>query len=275
MSSRRKHIQKKLAKMRPKKPFYKKAVFWYSILFFIIAAGLAYFLVFFDGVQIKTISVLGTQRLNQDDIKSIVEKSATNDFINVGSWKLSSKSMFLVKSDQIQKAILDSNATIENATVAKKWPNKLEITIKEREQIAVFCQEGRCFDIDANGIIFKEAADNDANANLIVRQNQQIENLYVGETAIQKNIMLAIYEIEKKLKENFQINLTEAMISTPIRLDVKTGEGWQIYFDVDADADINSQLTKLDLLLKQEIPQEQRTDLQYIDLRFNARAFYK
>ena len=87
--------------------------------------------------------------------------------------------------------------------------------------------------------------------------------------------MLAIYEIEKNLKDNFQINLSDALISTPIRLDIKTGEGWQIYFNTDTDSDITSQLTKLDLLLQKEISAESRQSLQYIDLRFKDRAYYK
>jgi cell division septal protein FtsQ len=272
MSSRKKNIQEKIRRLRPKKPFYKKSAFWYSVLFITVAVAAAYFLLFFDVIQIKQISVFGAQKLDPQTIEKIVEKSITQNFINIGNWNLSSKSIFLAKSAQIQKSILNYDATIEAVAVAKKWPDKLEIIIKEREQIAIFCQEDNCFYIDANGIIF-EKYENSGDS-LIVRQNQQQENLSIGQVAVQKNIMLAIYEIEKKLKENFQINLTNALISTPIRLNVQTGEGWQIYFDIDAGSNISSQLDKLDLLLKQEISQDQRPNLQYIDLRF-SRAYYK
>ena len=84
-----------------------------------------------------------------------------------------------------------------------------------------------------------------------------------------------IYKIQKDLKDNFQINLTEALITSPIRLNVTTGEGWQIYFNLQGNPDINSQITKLNLLLNGDITPTIRKTLQYIDLRFQDRAFYK
>jgi len=56
------------------------------------------------------------------------------------------------------------------------------------------------------------------------------------------------------------------------RLDIKTAEGWEIYFDLSSD--VNFALTKLGLLLEKEIPLEKRGDLSYIDLRF-SKVYYK
>jgi hypothetical protein len=58
-------------------------------------------------------------------------------------------------------------------------------------------------------------------------------------------------------------------------MDTTINEGWQIYFSLDPDSDINTQLVKLNLLLSGEIPLENRKNLEYIDLRFKDRAFYK
>lgn len=272
MSYRRKHIQKKLANSKPKIPPYKKAIFWYFLLFLVLIITTIYFLLFYDKIQIKNISVFGTASVNAQDLKNVVEKNITKNFINFGNWSLSSKSIFLLKTDELKKSILNSNATIETVNLDKKWPNELIVQIKEREQIAVFCQSNECFEIDANGIIFEKTYEN--GNNLIVRQNESIDNLFVGKTVVYNNIMLMIYDIEKNLKDNFQINLTEALISTPIRLDITTGEGWQIYFDIDNEANIIEQITKLNLLLQKEIPVESRLNLQYIDLRF-SKAYYK
>lgn len=274
MRHRQRHIQKKMPKRKAKKPFYKKAVFWYSLLFFAIIGGAAYFLLFFPNFQIQKIYVSGAERTSADNIKNIAAKAATKNFVSIGNWTLSSESIFLAKTAEIEKEILNSDAVIDSAVIAKKWPDGLEIKIKEREQIAIFCQQNHCFEIDANGVIFDQTA-NSLPADIIVRQNQLIENLAVGEPVVHKNIMAAIYEIEKNLKENFKIDIAQALISTPIRLNITTSEGWDIYFDTGEDSNLSSQITKLNLLLKQEMSPEARKNLEYIDLRFKDRAYYK
>jgi hypothetical protein len=41
------------------------------------------------------------------------------------------------------------------------------------------------------------------------------------------------------------------------------------------DSDLDLQITKLNLLLKNEVSESARKTLQYIDLRFKDRAYYK
>jgi hypothetical protein len=60
-----------------------------------------------------------------------------------------------------------------------------------------------------------------------------------------------------------------------LRLDIKTNENWQIYFDLNSMSDTDLKIAKLNLLLNGEITPEIRKNLQYIDLRFKDRAYYK
>ena len=81
--------------------------------------------------------------------------------------------------------------------------------------------------------------------------------------------------MDKDLRDKFKINLREAMITTPIRLDMQTSENWNIYMDVGPDSNTDMQLTKLNLLLSGDITPETRKNLEYVDLRFKDRAYYK
>jgi len=128
--------------------------------------------------------------------------------------------------------------------------------------------------IDNNGIIFEPVAVISEDA-IIVRQTMESNQVFTGQEVIARNIISTISLIKQTLKDNFQIDLKEAMVTSPLRLDVKTGENWQIYFNLDPGSDINSQLIKLNLLLAEEILPEARKSLQYIDLRFEDRAYYK
>ena len=53
---------------------------------------------------------------------------------------------------------------------------------------------------------------------------------------------------------------------------MNTSKNWQIYFDLSSDSDINSQLTKLNLLLNGGISADDMKNLHYIDFRPKDRA---
>lgn len=275
MQYRQKHIKKHL-KSRPKTPLYKRAIFWWTLLFMAILCGGVYLFLFLPNLQIGKISVSGANKANTEAIENIGWQYVTKKIVKIGDWELASKSIFLVDVNEIKNKVLNSDAVIENVIVEKKWPDKIDIKIKEREQVAVFCEGERCFHIDASGVIFDELATK-PESGFIVRQSQndQTADLSLGSSVMSGSLITSIYQIEKNLKDNFQIDLKEALISTPTRLNVTTGEGWQIFFDTDQNADISNQLTKLNLLLKQEINSETRQTLEYIDLRFEGRAYYK
>jgi len=274
MSYRRKHIKNKILKTRPKKSVFKMPIFWISLVVLALLFVGAYFLLFYPDLQVRNITINGNEKVNTEEVQNIISNNVNKKLVGFGQWGIYSKSIFLVNSEEIQKQILNSYPVIKSAIINKKLPQDLTAQIEERKQVAVFSQNNKYFYIDDSGVIFEELPNISENT-FIVRQNLDTNNAFVGETVIQEKIMKAISEIEKTLKDNFQINLTEALISTPIRLDIKTGENWQIYFNIDSDSDIKLQLTKLNLLLKEQISQETRQKLEYVDLRFKDRAYYK
>jgi hypothetical protein len=96
--------------------------------------------------------------------------------------------------------------------------------------------------------------------------------VFTGEDVVAQNIINAISKIQKSLKDNFQIDLKEALVASSVRLNVTTSENWQIYFDLSPESDINLQLTKLNLLLNGGMSADSRKNLRYIDLRPQDRA---
>lgn len=267
MSYRKKHLKSRINRSKPKTPLLKRPVFWCAFLGFIIGAAAIYFLIFFPKIQVGNITIYGNEKVSSQNLQEIISKEVDKKF---------TKSIFLVNLQKIKSDILKSYPVVKIVSADKKYPDSLKFEIIERKKIAVFCQDNKCFNIDDDGIIFEEFAGS-LGENFIVRQNSEahINDIILGNTVVKEQTIKSIEEIEKKLKENFQINLSEALISTPVRLNIKTGENWQIYFDISEGSDIKLQLTQLDLLLKEEISQDTRQKLEYIDLRFKDRAYYK
>jgi len=298
MSYRKKHIKNKIHKITPKKSILRRPIFWIIFFVAVVFSAGVYFSIFFSGVQIKSILISGDGAIQTKDIENIISGNIENNFFNIGGWSITSKSIFLVNPQKLQQLILNNFPTIQSAIVERQLPQNLSIRIEGKKPVAVFCRQitatvstastensapaeavtesatvkEECFFIDKIGVIFKEAQ-NVLQDMPILRQLSDSKETYIGENVIGKDVMNVILKIEKNLKDNFQINVMDALITSPLRLDIKTNERWQIYFDLGTDTDL--QITKLNALLKDEAFQTNRASLQYVDLRFKDRAYYK
>lgn len=275
MSYRKKHIKIKLKKLKPKKSFLKTKHFWlYSLLSLVLL--IIIYVIFFSSIfAINKIIISGNNKITQEQILQISENNINKKIFSFGNWQIISKSVFLTNSQNIKQEILKTFPIIEDALVQKKLFKTLEIKIKERFAIAVFCKNNEnnfndCYYLDNLGIIFEKSEN--ANNNFILYNSNQ-DNLIIGNKVVEQNIIEIILKVQKTLKENYNIDIINALVTTPFRLNIKTTENWQIYMATDAD--LNNQITKLNFLLKDEISPEARQKLQYIDLRFKDRAYYK
>jgi len=238
----------------------------------IIILTICYFIFFYSGFQIKNVVVSGNAKVKSEDLQALVWSNAHTGLISLWNIKISSSSIFLVDENKINKAILDKFPIIENVQVNKNLPQTVIIGIVERKPIGAFCTStNQCFLIDNNGVAFEQLDIPPAGVT-IVRQTAGDARIFTGEEIISQNIMTAISKIQRSLKDNFQIDLKEALITSPVRLNIKTSENWQIYFDLSAGYDIDAQLAKLNLLLDEGITAGTRDNLEYIDLRPNDRA---
>ena len=272
MSYRKGHIKRKI---KPKKSLLKAPVFWYSILLLVLIAAVLYFLLFFDKFQIKNIIISGTQKIETNDIKNIVLKETNKKLIKFLNFNVTSESIFLASLKNIQKQVLEDFPEAESLKIKKNFPVSIAVEIKERQPVAVYCSQNNegCFYIDESGIIFERLQDLPSNMTFITQLTSSAQN-YEGQEAVGKNIMGAVLKVKKNLADKFQVDVNEAVISSSERLDIKTGESWQIFLNLSENSDVDLQITKLNLLLAGKINLDERKNLQYIDLRFE-RAYYK
>jgi cell division septal protein FtsQ len=225
---------------------------------------------FWQGFQIENIIISGNTSIKTSEIKNLIIEKTTKKLFDIGGFKLISKSIFITDTPSVVKEVLQKFSSIEKLYLNRALPQTIVVQVIERKPIGVYCDsDGQCFLIDRSGVVFEESTDN-IEGYFIVRQLADNKRVFVGESAISKTIMDYIYKIQKLIQEKFQINLVEALIAGPARINIKTSENWQIYFD--SSVDISPQLIKLELLLTKEISLKQRNNLKYIDLRPKDRA---
>jgi hypothetical protein len=242
-------------RLKKKKSILRNRFFWLAIWMIIVIGSLLYFLFFTPFFQIKEIQISGNQKVLTEDIQSRIQ------WVLAGEGNYS----FLCNSNKINQEVLHSFPQIARIDTAIKFPDKLSIKIEERKPAAIFIYSDKYFFIDKEGIIFEETFPN-GDEYLKIKNPTLNQGLNLGSKVVEEKLLTSILEIESELKGDFKIPLEEVIIASEQRLNVKTLEGWEIYFNPKGDLDW--QLTKLDAILENRIPPEKRRNIGYIDLRF-------
>jgi len=247
----RKYRYKKNYRTRNKKSIIKNKFFWFFCLIAAFSGGIIYFFIFSSVFQIEKIQVFGNRKTSSEEIIKIISTEQRN--------------IFLANLDEITKNILEKYPQIAKIDLKRKFPDGLVIQIEERTPVAVFCQsiieEENCYFIDREGVIFEK-----------VSQTSLEMPKIIGESIIEKGEIEQILKINFKLKNDLKIPIEKFFLASKEKLNIKTLDGWEIYFNPKENLDW--QLTELNIILKEKISPEKRKNIKYIDLRFNKVFIY-
>jgi hypothetical protein len=133
--------------------------------------------------------------------------------------------------------------------------------------------------VDEKGKAFEEIRENSDEYNAsdlpVLKDNSNPET-NPGEQVLDPAYINFAYNAKSKLETEQDISL-EREYSTPNRISgdlrVVTKEGWGIYFD--AGLNVEKEVEMLKAVLDEKIPQDQRNNLEYVDLRMENKVFYK
>lgn len=241
---------------KPKKRLIFKKSFWIFVLFVFALSGFCYFFFFSGYLEIKDIEISGNQKIPLESIKNIAEGEVKSKIIGIIP-----KNVFLADIKKIDNDILKSFPEAFKAEVKRKLFNSLSIIITERTPVASLCDNQNCFKIDIEGVAFENGKE------AIVLKTEK--TVSIGDRAIAKKDLSNILDIYNSIKSD----VLEILISDKGKIIARQKEGWEIYFKLDDS--VNEQAENLKLVLEQKIPPENRKNLEYIDLRFGNRIFFK
>lgn len=248
--------RRKPHRIRKKKSILKSRFFRNTIfVLFVVFAGF-YFLFLSEFFQVAEIIITGQGEFSNPDIESVVFSGTKN--------------IFLTNTNELKKILLQKFPQIAEVEVKKSFPNILNLALAERKEVGIFCAENQCFLLDGQGVIFEEF---NGETTLPKLQNQTLsKELVLGEKVFGKEVLDIILEVEATLKGNLGIFSEEISQISSERLNVKTSEGWKIYFNIKKGLDW--QMASLATILEKRLPSEKRSKLEYIDLRFDRIFVY-
>lgn len=249
-------------RIKRKKSIFKNRFFRLGILFLILGISVFHLLIFSSVFQVKKVVITGEKRASTGALKQVIWQEIGEQFLF-----FTTKSIFLVSPPKIRQSILNNFPVIANVEIHRGFPDALDVVAIERLAAANWCGGNQCFLLDTEGVIFEEITATGTNLLSIETPDFNVASK-PGDSVIEKERFSRILKIVSGLKENLKISTELAeFIPKEERLNIKTSEGWKVYFNLGGD--IDWQITELALLLENKVSLEEREKLEYIDLRFN------
>lgn len=237
--------------------FYLKLIFG---VFFV------YVLFYSNLLKIDVVEVSGLDMISNSQFRQTVDQS-----LNDARWWLFPHGhMFFFSKNKLSRTI-ENEYGLESLMINRGW-KRLDISIQERISYLILFNRQKFYFVDQGGQVTQQLTKEQAvqywDRFPILNINQ--EEIDIGDQLISGQMV------------NFLLRLNEKIMASPLR---KQGfesngeqeviflakEGWRAYFDINSDLDIA--MENLLLVLNEKI--EDQSQLEYIDLRFDNKVFYK
>ena len=287
MRAKRYKLQRRLKPKRSRvKKFLKSRFFWFGTLGFFVLAGSAYGIFFTPLFQIKHIEIRGNKNIAEEELRQAASESLQRKvaFFTTNNFFLANAA---VAGAKIQAVFPE----IESVAVQKRFPDKVRVTVQERQGIGTWCQNKilsvnledsheqttqsirQCFTLDKQGVIFEETE----SGKEVILSAEGVEAA-LGDQVVDPVAFERMLQFQRSvdafpLFEQVGLRVLSLLIVSKERVNAGISEGWEMYFNPSERGDW--QIQKVKLVLEKEISSQRRPFLEYIDLRFGDQAYIK
>ena len=220
--------------------------------------------------SVNNISVLGTKIVSPKLVRAYTETllhDGTTPVISRGN-------IFAYPRDSIEKGIAERFPRVLSAKVSREsfLAQAITVAISERQQFASWCADkSKCYAMDNGGFIFADAATSTTNAGPIFRGG------ITASTSPIRQIFLPGHFTE--ISDFFKV-LRHAGFA-PAEVEIIGNQDFTVLFSegffmkATLGSDANNRLRNLEIALTAEPIKGKVSKLEYIDLRFGNRVYYK
>lgn len=228
--------------------------------FLIIAASLAWS--FFWLPYFRITNIIADDYISGSEL----EQTISPYMASVNKFWLPQNNYFLFDPDKISELLKEKEVGI--AIADKKFPKTLEISFPETEPWLIYCHtDEKCYYVSPFGILSDTAPR--FSENPLPRVITENTAMAIGGSVLSGD---EISFLKQFLAEFKTLAITVKEITIKKEIKFLTKEGW--YLLADKNAAVQKIFSDLKLLLGQKIKGD-RPKLEYIDMRFENKAFYK
>lgn len=236
------------------------------VLTILIIAGLAY-LSNSDSVKISDININDTSFFDKKEVEKIIRQELEGQYFVI----FGKNNIFLLPKHKIQEQIKEYNKSIKTVSISLSGTRSISVNIEEYKPTAVWCQEVDCYYLNEDGFIFNKAPlEYDKN---LVKFNDWLKGEPIGKNYTDpetfKKMTTLISLVAKIPLKIMSINTDDGLT-----FNLHTDVGTRLLYEInDNPEDVANNLNTV--LEKDAINRAQLNNIDYIDLRFGNKVYYK
>lgn len=257
-----------------------------TILFILLCVG-AVGVAHMHVLQIKHISIIGLSAIHESDIQSEINAALLDSSF---AGLIPHRFLLAAPIEILRKRLTQHFSLIADIAIEREFPDTLAVTVQERKPFGVICNDAprdaalhdvapsdqqpevQCAYLDTMGVAYQYAPRTEGL--LITKVSTDDMAITMGDHIVDRAMMQRMIDVGEKLGPAIGLFAVSYQLlhNTPRELRVILRERFSLI--LNRDDDLNKTLSVLRTLLEKEIGQK-RKHLDYIDLRFGNKVFYK
>lgn len=225
--------------------------------------------------RVREISFFGLQHLSREQLGAQV-----NQALSGKRWLfIPNRNIFILSTTAITDQLYEAFPRISAVTVKKIFPHKITLSITERPKDTIWCAGGQreilppaCFFIDERGTLFQEAPF--LRGNMLSRffDERASTEVSVGMSVLTMEEKNMLDGVRQELSDVLGVEIAYITIKDGPVFSLLTNEGWSAL--INTRIDIQESVENLRLAFARTL-RDKRDALDYIDLRFGDKLYYK
>jgi cell division septal protein FtsQ len=254
-----------------KKRLSRKRFFLRSLLVviaFFLTFGVLIFAAFsVEKFKITGVSIVGQKEIDPEIVKNEVDRLLFKKYLGL----VPCDRVFTFPRKAVEANIMEGLKKLESAVVEIGFDRKIRVKITERQPVAIVCagNSGECMFLDKTGYIYDEAP-YFSDGVFVKFEDGRDKKASIGEFLFDASELVRFFNFLNILSGQYNIN--KVGIKNDVVYEFHVDEGW--YLVLDARDNWNESYANF-LSSSDEILNDDRKELEYIDLRFGNKVFFK
>lgn len=274
---------KKVGSPLPKKDF---KIRFPKFIYLIIVVAFLFVFSYVDIFQIDNVEVSGTERINPDEIENLIyNQTDARRYVVFGQG-----SIFFFSKRQARQ-IIEDNFLLDKVKIKKSYFKTIKVEVTEKQSGLGWISGDTQHYLDLEGLALREielgggfvVEQSGENTDVIrselssgdfpVIYDKSNGEVLIGQLVTTKELVNFVLSLFDELSVVADFEISHFTIERPFSREVTlvTKEDWEARFKIDEDPIIQGGI--LVSVLQQKI--RDRSNLEYVDLRFGEKVFYK
>jgi cell division septal protein FtsQ len=223
-----------------------------------------------SAIQINQVKVTGNVFVDASEI----EKKADTLLKKRIAWVIPRSNIFLFSKKELEQE-LKQNPAIVSVKIRKDFFKTLSIDIVEQEKQMLYCvsvEKTECYYVNGSGFVYAQVEDMIIPEQEIIiyteNQKKQLKDTIIEEK-VYKDIVLFVKNLARQ-----EVKIREVYIKSDGVIEFVNGDGTKLITSIFDE--FSKDFANLIALFDQQVlTKEQLSQIDYIDLRFGNKVFYK